>query len=647
MRLFLRSLLVLALILAAMPVVQASSTAAAPEATADDEIILLSGDGRIIVRDPFTPAGIRPVAWESPGTGFTDVIAGDFNGDSSAEIVGLRGAEAIVFSPVVLPGSTDIGRTFNASAGQRWTQAVSGDLDGDGRDELILVQTTNQPNLAIQMFAYQWRPNNGWTQTFTGSYGAAWTAISTGDVDGDGKDEFVAVRNSGFTYQIIILKPANNWQTLFSQAYTFPWITVEVGDVVADGGNREEIVVTRGQVLGTFPSLLVFRFTGSSTQLETLQGANFFPYFQSVALGDTNNSNVDSIFMLRPGIYDNTPVVALANRYYGPGSVRQFNELANQTRFKTIHAGDLDADTRAELVVMASDAYLIYTDPAANTTFTNNPGNFSTTTKFAVANVDGPGIPTGPTLNVTPTTINWTLQAGQSGSQAVQITNAGQGTLNWSASVTEGGGWLSINPTGGVAPSTMQASANTSNLLAGTYTGKIRVTGAGSVFNSPVDITVNLTVTAPQFSARPSDVSWYYRTGSNPGQRMVEVVGPSINWHAGAVPTSMVPLIEEAIANGTPLRFENGRLLIGDQAAAEDVPIVDWIDINPSMGTATQSGAAVQLNLVTGQVDLGFTTAAIVFVADQVASPPAVVVRASVLRSLADQSDLTFMPSVE
>lgn len=648
MRLFLRSLLVLTLILAAVPIVQAGSQADAPDATADDEIVILSSDGRIIVRDPFTPAGVRPVAWESPGTGFSNVFAGDFNGDTSAELVGLRGNEAIVFSPVVLPGSTDLSRTFTASSGQSWTQAVTGDFEGDGRDELVLVQTTNQPNLAIQMFAYQWRPSTGWTQTFTGGYGAAWKSIAMGDVDGDGKDEFVAVRNSNFTYQIIILKPSNNWQTLYSQNYTFPWITVEVGDTHPDGGNRDEIVVTRGDVLGTFPSLYVFRYTGNPTALETLDGANFYPYFDDLALGDVNNSGSDAIYMLRPGIFNNQPVVALTNKYFGSGSIRQFNELANQTRFKTIHTGDVDADTRAELVVMASDVYYIYSDPAANTNFTQYPGSYSTTTNFAVANVDGPGIPTGPSLNVTPTSIVWNLQAGQSTSQQVQITNTGgAGTLNWTASVTEGGSWLSINPSSGTAPSNMLVAANTANLTGGTYTGKVRVVGTGSVFNSPVDITVTLTVTAPQFSVRPANVSWYYRSGSNPGQRVVEVVGPSINWHAGAVPTSMVPLIEEAIAAGTPLRFDGGRLLIGDQPTPEDVPIVEWIDINPTVGTATQSGTTVQLSLVTGQVEYGFTTAAVVFVADQVASPPAVIVRASVLRSLADQSDLTFMPSVQ
>jgi hypothetical protein len=297
---------------------------------------------------------------------------------------------------------------------------------------------------------------------------------------------------------------------------------------------------------------------------------------------------------------------------------------------------------------MAHNEYLIFTDPAAGVSVQQNPGAYSGTTNFVLANVDGPGIPTGPGLGVSPTTITWNLQAGQSASQQVQITNTGgTGTLNWNASVIEGGGWLSINPNSGTAPSTMTVSANTSSLSSGTYTGRIRVAGVGSVFNSPVEITVNLTVTAPQFSAQPTSVSWYHRLGSNPGQRVVQLFGQSINWHAGAVPTEVADQIEAALAAGTPVRFDNGRLMIGDQAVPDDVPIVTWIDIEPSFGTATQSGTAVQLSLVTNEVPYGFTTAAVVFVADEIASPPAVVVRASVLQSLADQSDLTFLPLVE
>ena len=421
-----------------------------------------------------------------------------------------------------------------------------------------------------------------------------------------------------------------------------------VGNTNSDGQNKQELVTTRSDVLGTFPSMLVFRYIGSSSSMETVDTFNYFPYFTKIALGDVNASGIETIYLLRPGLNQGTPIVALTNRYYGSGSVTQFNELAGQERFKNLQTGDIDADGKAELVVMAADEYLIYTEPATSKNLQQVPGSYSSTTNFVLANVDGTGLPSGPALGVNPTSITWNLQAGQNAGQQVQISNVGQGTLNWTASVIEGGGWLSINPSSGTAPTTMLASANTTNLLGGTYTGKIRVTGVGgNIGNSPVDINVSLTVTAPQFSAQPTKVSWYYRPPTGPGANFVQVFGPSINWHAGAVPTSLVPQIEEAIAAGKALRWNDGLLLIDGQPLTEDVPVVLWIDINPTEGTATQSGTSVQLNLVTAEAPYGFNTAAVVFVADQVASPPAVVVRASVLRSLANQSDLTFLPSIQ
>ena len=50
--------------------------------------------------------------------------------------------------------------------------------------------------------------------------------------------------------------------------------------------------------------------------------------------------------------------------------------------------------------------------------------------------------------------------------QPLQIRNAGIGTLKWTASVTtsDGGGWLSLSPGGGTAPSTVSVAINPANL---------------------------------------------------------------------------------------------------------------------------------------------------------------------------------------
>src|SRR4029077_16933574 len=74
------------------------------------------------------------------------------------------------------------------------------------------------------------------------------------------------------------------------------------------------------------------------------------------------------------------------------------------------------------------------------------------------------------------------------------ITNTGSGTLTYS--ITSDAAWLSAAPASGTAPQTVQVSANTSGLLANTYTGHLTVTAAGAQ-GSPATVTVTLTVTNP------------------------------------------------------------------------------------------------------------------------------------------------------
>jgi hypothetical protein len=174
----------------------------------------------------------------------------------------------------------------------------------------------------------------------------------------------------------------------------------------------------------------------------------------------------------------------------------------------------------------------------------------------------------------------------------------------------------------------------------------VRIDGSAGAGNSPQTITVNLTVTAPQFSVQPGSVSWFYQPPANPGLRPVSISGQNVAWHAGVVPTSSSARVEEAIAAGQPIKLQDGRLLIGAGANAEEVPIVDWIDVNPVTGVATPGGIFVDLSLVLDRVPYGFNTAAVVFVADTVASPPAVVVRASALRTQPNGTDLLFLPLI-
>ncbi len=80
------------------------------------------------------------------------MVTGDFNGDGTDEIVGLRGGEAIVFDPYRQPGESDVATSFTAApAGQTWKLAVTGNFYGNNRDGLVLLQTLNQGSLKARM----------------------------------------------------------------------------------------------------------------------------------------------------------------------------------------------------------------------------------------------------------------------------------------------------------------------------------------------------------------------------------------------------------------------------------------------------------------------------------------------------------------
>jgi uncharacterized protein (TIGR03437 family) len=79
--------------------------------------------------------------------------------------------------------------------------------------------------------------------------------------------------------------------------------------------------------------------------------------------------------------------------------------------------------------------------------------------------------------------------------QNVAITNAGGGTLAWSATTTAY--WLQVSAASGGVPATLAVSVNPVNLAAGTYTGSVQIAATGAT-GSPASVSVTLTVSGTQ-----------------------------------------------------------------------------------------------------------------------------------------------------
>lgn len=100
-------------------------------------------------------------------------------------------------------------------------------------------------------------------------------------------------------------------------------------------------------------------------------------------------------------------------------------------------------------------------------------------------------VPVPPAIGVSPTSLSFTAQEGDTNpaAQTLTISNTGGGTLSWS--VSHDATWLSHTPGTGIGNGTVTISVTTGTLTAGTYTGQVTLwpTGAPS-FTVPVTLTI-------------------------------------------------------------------------------------------------------------------------------------------------------------
>jgi hypothetical protein len=149
--------------------------------------------------------------------------------------------------------------------------------------------------------------------------------------------------------------------------------------------------------------------------------------------------------------------------------------------------------------------------------------------------VGNPHLP--PVIAVTLDSINFAAVVGgiSPASQVLRITNAGEGTLQWTASKKSS--WLSLAPPYGTAPSNVQVGVSIYGMTEGIYYDTIVIAGIGAT-NSPVEIPVRLTLTPPPPTIKLSKTSFNFNaiaSGSNPSNQILTITntGPGVlNWNA-------------------------------------------------------------------------------------------------------------------
>jgi len=135
---------------------------------------------------------------------------------------------------------------------------------------------------------------------------------------------------------------------------------------------------------------------------------------------------------------------------------------------------------------------------------------------------------TAPVLAVSQSSVSFSATQGSGTNPSpvsVNVSNTGGGNLSFSTSSDSS--WLSVTPSSGTAPQTLQVSAALGSLAAGTYTGHITVSATGAE-NSASTITATFVVSTvpatPALSVSPTSLTFSATEGgSNPAASSVNI----------------------------------------------------------------------------------------------------------------------------
>jgi len=135
-------------------------------------------------------------------------------------------------------------------------------------------------------------------------------------------------------------------------------------------------------------------------------------------------------------------------------------------------------------------------------------------------------------LAAAPASLSFAAMSGAL-TQTVTISNAGTGTLGWTASVDQP--WVSLDPTLGTSPAAISVKVNLAGLAPGAYQANVRVVSPDAV-NSPLLIPVTLSIRAPAvLTLSAQTIAVDALAGTNPQAQVVQVTNSgagTLTWTA-------------------------------------------------------------------------------------------------------------------
>jgi len=280
-------------------------------------------------------------AYASTFTGGVKTAVGDIDADGQKEIITSPnqggGPQVRIFDSV---GSLEGQFMAYASTFRGGVNMATGDVDGDGLDEIITATASGPPHIRIfdgqgkvkgQFFAYALNYLKG-------------VKIAVGDVNADGLAEIITGTGEGAAPHVRVF---NGRGRLLNQFFAYPLtyrlgLNLAAGDLNSDG--RSEIIVAPLNNGG--PHVRIFNQSGQRL-------AQFFAYGLTyrggvnLAAGDVNGDGVKEVITgTTPGKAPHVRMFKMNGQLIG----QLFAAAVSSRKGVYVSAGDVNNDGRAEIV---------------------------------------------------------------------------------------------------------------------------------------------------------------------------------------------------------------------------------------------------------------------------------------------------------